>query len=51
MMYVGKINSSELLQKKSHKYLQMTASKLASTNQLGLSKEYVKHKDTHEIEF
>lgn len=51
MMYVGKINSSELLQRKSHKYLLMTACELARTNQLGLSKEYVKHKDTREIEF
>lgn len=50
MMYVGKINSSKLLQKKSHKYLLMTACELARTNQLGLSKEFVKNKDTQEIE-
>ena len=50
MMYVGKINSSKLLQKKSHKYLLMTACELARTNQLGLSKENVKNDKTYEIE-
>lgn len=50
MMYVGKKVPSDLLQRNSHKYLLMTASYLARTNQLGLSKENVKNEQTQEME-
>ena len=49
-MYVGKIDSSKLLQRKSHEYLLKVACELARTNQLGLSKEYVKSDQTQEME-
>ena len=50
MMYVGNINSSELLQKKSHYYFCMTACNLARIHQLGLNKDYVKKVPTQEME-
>ena len=52
MMYVGKINSSELLQRKSHYYFCMTACNLARTHQIGLSlnKGNVKNEPTQEME-
>ena len=51
MMYVGKkINSLELLGRKSHELFLMTACELARTNQLGLYKPLVKKKDSQEIE-
>ncbi len=52
MMYVGKINSSELLQKKSHYYFCMTACNLARPHQLCLSlnKGNVKNEPTQEME-
>ena len=50
MMYVGKKVPSDLLQRNSHKYLLMTASYFARTNQLGLSKGNVKNEPTQEME-
>ena len=52
MTYVGKKVPSDLLQRNSHKYLLMTASYLARTNQLGLSlnKGNVKNEPTQEME-
>ena len=52
MMYVGKINPSKLLPKKSHFYFCMTACNLARAQQLGLSlnKGNVKNEPTQEME-